>query len=157
MLPLSRIIPLMLLAFVTLAFALAPDVARAVVTPPTTATPTVSATQLTGINKLHQKTFTEWKTDYDALRQSVLYNWVDWSQDGCSTPSYVPEASVEELKEKFLYGCLRHDMVSRTLPIVDAGTGRIWNERNRLASDEKFKNDNLAACAAAYPDGQDTI
>ena len=156
MLQLSRIIPLVLLAFVMFAFALAPDMARAEITSPTPGIPTVLATQLTGINKLHDKAHAVWKAEYNTLRKNVVYNWVDWSQDECSTPWYVPEAAVKEFEEKFLYGCLRHDMASRTLPIVDAGTGRIWNERNRLASDEKFKDDNIDACAVAYPDREDS-
>ena len=106
-------------------------------------------------------TVANWESQYDVMRRQVVHNWVDWSQDGCSAP-WIATAlaeittSVADYNEVFHYGCLRHDMMWRMLPIVDGGTGRIWNERNRLAADEKFKDDSIDACTAAYPDRQDS-
>ena len=50
--------------------------------------------------------------------------------------------------------CLRHDLTWRTLPVIDDGTGRVWNERNRWVADEKFRDDSLGACAYWYPNWQ---
>ena len=38
----------------------------------------------------------------------------------------------------------------RSLAVADAGTGRVWNERNRLVADRGFRADNYAACAELY-------
>ena len=102
--------------------------------------------RLAQLNILKGKSVADWQTQYDSLRRGALYNWVDWSQDWCSSP-----LPVTPYIGTFTPGCLRHDMMWRTLPIVDAGTGRVWNERNRLAADNQFKNDMYASCRAGYP------
>lgn len=99
------------------------------------------------LNILHGLTRVKWQADYDTLRMDPQYNFVDWSQDNCSSPWYVPGI----YDGVFEYGCLRHDMMWRTLPVTDAGTGKVWNERNRLAADRKFRSDNYDACNTRYP------
>ena len=112
--------------------------------------------QLYGLNTLRRMTVANWESQYNVLRRQVVHNWVDWSQDGCSAP-WIATAlaeittSVADYNEVFHYGCLRHDMMWRTLPIVDGGTGRIWNERNRVVADEKFRSDNNDTCYVDYP------
>jgi hypothetical protein len=71
---------------------------------------------------------------------------MDWSQDACSTPKFVPNW----YNDDFNGGCLRHDLMWRSLAVADAGTGRVWNERNRLVADRGFRADNYAACAELY-------
>ena len=88
-----------------------------------------------------------WEDQYDSLRRELAYRWVDWSQDECSSPWIV---RVLQFDDNFQYGCRRHDMMWRTLPAIDNGTGKVWNERNRLAADRTFQADNLAACAEDF-------
>ena len=47
----------------------------------------LASTRLTGLNTIVALTVPEWETQYDELRTSTTYNYVDWSQDKCSTPS----------------------------------------------------------------------
>ena len=106
---------------------------------------TVPSNSLDQLNTLKGKTIAEWSDQYDSLRKQVKYNWVDWSQDKCSSP--VP---LTPFLGTFTPGCLRHDMMWRTLPIADAGTGKIWNERNRLAADNQFQSDLRTSCRTTY-------
>ena len=78
---------------------------------------------------------------YDDLRTDPRYYWADWSQDGCSSPDWVPDFFTMDYPE----ACLRHDLTWRTLPVIDDGTRRVWNERNRWVADEKFRDDSLGA------------
>lgn len=101
--------------------------------------------QLRQLNLLNGYTYQKWQTSYTSLRKNPTYNWMDWSQDGCSGINPIGYHS------KFHHGCLRHDLSWRTLPIIDAATGRIWNERNRYIADSQFKTDAFAYCDEAYP------
>lgn len=101
--------------------------------------------QLRQLNLLNGYTYQKWRTSYTSLRENPTYNWMDWSQDGCSGINPVGYHS------KFHHGCLRHDLSWRTLPIIDSATGRIWNERNRYIADSQFKTDAFAYCDEAYP------
>ena len=38
------------------------------------------------LNTLVLKTYNDWRTNYDTYRTSSAYDWMDWSEDGCSTP-----------------------------------------------------------------------
>ena len=49
--------------------------------------------------------------------------------------------------------CLRHDFTWRTLAVIDQGTGRIWNQRNRWVADKTFQLDAFAGCNATYATG----
>ena len=42
-------------------------------------------------------------------------------------------------------------MTWRTLPIIDDGDGRIWNERNRWIADQKFLQDAYDVCNTDFP------
>ena len=97
----------------------------------------------TQLNYLVSFNYRAWSSRYDNLRKSTAYNWMDWSQDGCSVPSVVTYRS------EFKFGCLRHDLAWRTLGAIDGATGRVWNERNRYAADKKFSEDNNAYCDLA--------
>ena len=140
------ITPMMLfLLLVAVALISAPGSAVAVTTQPPD--PTVVDARLAQLSHLRSLSLTDWRSRYDTLRVNVDYNWMDWSQDGCSSPEYMQGFYNEE----FWDGCLRHDMMWRTLPVADAGTGRVWNQRNRLIADETFREDNFASCAILYP------
>ena len=95
--------------------------------------------KLIELNRLANLPYAEWRSSYNDLRQSADYQWMDWSQDGCSGPNLW-------YHDDFYYGCLRHDLSWRTLAVIDRSTGRVWNERNRYAADLRFKKDNIAYC-----------
>ena len=79
------------------------------------------------LNVILYKPYATWVADYATLRKRSEYQWMDWSQDGCSIPGVVTLG----YNTTFHEGCLRHDMMWRTLAVADRGTGRVWNERNR--------------------------
>ena len=81
-----------------------------------------------------------WKLTYNSVKQNAGYDWMAWANDGCSVPSIIGYRDV------FANGCLRHDLVWRSLGVLDEATGQVWNERNRLAADHQFKADNTAEC-----------
>ena len=85
-----------------------------------------------------------WEARYDRLRKGIANNWMDWSQDGCSGPSGTPYQS------RFKFGCLRHDLSWRTLAVIDGGSGRVWNERNRYAADKRLSTDNRDYCNETF-------
>ena len=101
---------------------------------------------LDDLNALHALSFASWQAQYNRLRLEAGFRWMDWSQDACSTPKFVPNW----YNDDFNGGCLRHDLMRRSLAVADAGTGRVWNERNRLVADRGFRADNYAACAGLY-------
>ena len=106
--------------------------------------------RLDAMNDFHDISWRQWGVRYDDLRTDPRYYWADWSQDGCSSPDWVPDFFTMDYPE----ACLRHDLTWRTLPVIDDGTGRVWNERNRWVADEKFRDDSLGACAYWYPNWQ---
>lgn len=108
------------------------------------ATTTELTTKTNQLNALVTLSYTQWRSQYDTLRKNSGHNWMDWSQDGCS-------AHFVGYGNEFKYGCLRHDLSWRTLPVIDGATGRVWNERNRYAADRKFSADNTAYCDYVYP------
>ena len=49
----------------------------------------ISHTEIAKFNSLNTlvlKTYNDWRTNYDTYRTSSAYDWMDWSEDGCSTP-----------------------------------------------------------------------
>ncbi len=110
-----RVTLLSLLAFAALALASTWDGASVSSAP----AQTVTSERIDELNTLRELPRATWTASYRTLRKDSTYNWVDWSQDGCSSPWYVPS-----IYDDFQYGCLRHDMMWRTLPVADAGTGR---------------------------------
>ena len=119
------------------------------ITPPPASVSSDSADRLEAMNAIHDLSAPSWETYYEYLRKNGELAWVDWSQDGCSTPP----VTMGIWDDDFEFGCLRHDMTWRTLPIIDEGTGRIWNERNRWIADTRFEDDNNAACNADFAGG----
>ena len=115
--------------------------------PPPTSVPDYTEDRLAAMNAIHDLPHATRETYYGYLRKSGDLAWVDWSQDACSTPP----VTMEIWDDDFQFGCLRHDMTWRTLPIIDEGTGRIWNERNRWIADARFEDDNNEACDADFP------
>ena len=113
--------------------------------PPTEAS--ITSDRLDAMNDFHDITWGAWGNQYDDLRTDPRYYWADWSQDGCSSPWWVPDVFTDDYPE----ACLRHDLTWRTLPVIDAGTGMVWNERNRYIADAKFLSDSLGACSHYYP------
>ena len=141
-----------LLVILALAFLTVPDVkadsgAGGASTTPPLVSDTVFTARLAGLNDIRLMRVGAWEEQYDSLRQSVTYNWVDWSQDECSSPWYQP---IQFYDPVFKWGCLRHDMMWRTLPVLDGGTGRIWNERNRIIADRQFQTDNRDVCSLRH-------
>ena len=132
----SKIILLALLVILASATAMAQDA--------TQATQVSISGKLRDLNSLTSYTYESWKNSYDSLRNNSVYNWMDWSNDGCFGLDIGYHTD-------FYHGCLRHDLSWRTLPVIDGATGRIWNERNRYAVDLKFQADNLARCGEANP------
>ena len=101
--------------------------------------------QLQHLNNLVLKDYIEWADGYDTLRtEDPRYQFVDWSHDNCSTPFNINVPF--GYKQKFRYACLKHDMMWRTLAVMDGATGRVWNERNRSAADTRFKKDTWDYC-----------
>ena len=92
--------------------------------------------------------YAEWSStgNYESLRDSTTYEWMDWSQDRCSSPPGLDLGYDED----FHLGCLRHDLMWRSMAIADNGRGRVWNERNRLFADKKFQQDHLDYSVAEY-------
>ncbi len=80
------------------------------------------------------------------MRTATLYQWMDWSQDGCSAPPGLDFSH----REIFKPGCLRHNLVYRTLAVTDRATGKVWNERNRFRADMQFLWDNKRECAIRH-------
>ena len=52
---------------------------------------------------------------YDGLRDGSTYDWMDWSNDGCSGPEYAHLGYGDD----FLLGCLRHDVLWRSMAVAD--------------------------------------
>ena len=134
------------LAFLTVTTVKADGAEGASASPPLVSD-TVFTTRLASLNDIRLMRVGAWEEQYDDLRQSVTHNWVDWSQDECSSPWYQP---IQFYDPVFKWGCLRHDMMWRTLPVLDGGTGRIWNERNRIIADQQFRTDNQDVCSIRY-------
>ena len=118
--------------------------------PAVLASPTMTA-KLAQIDGLRDLTYSQWKVRYDELRTDVTYNWMDWSQDGCSAPD-----ALGTYKSKFFYGCLRHDFMWRTLAVLDAAEGRVWNERNRQIADNTLRQDATTACSDSQQPSETT-
>ena len=72
---------------------------------PVYAKPNVT-TRLQHLNILRDMSLMTWSHEYDNLRLSPTYRWMDWSQDECSSPS---PGSL--WNDDFLYGCLRNDFM----------------------------------------------
>ena len=85
---------------------------------------------------------------------SAEYSWMDWSNDNCSAPWLPLVKLVTYVDEEDLFrpGCDRHDWAWRTLAVLDDGSGLVWNQRNRLAADERFPDGHLVRCDTEYGD-----
>ena len=116
-------------------------------TPSVEATPTQS-TMTRHLTAVATMSYANWSRtgNYALLRDSTTYEWMDWSQDGCSSPPGLDLGYADD----FHLGCLRHDLMWRSMAVADNGRGRVWNERNRLFADKKFQQDHLDYCAAEY-------
>ena len=90
--------------------------------------------------------YADWAEDYDTLRTATDDQSMDWSQDACSSP---PGLGLGK-KEEFHMACLHHDMMWRTLAVIDRGTGRVWNERNRYRADKQIQADTKEICRIKY-------
>lgn len=86
---------------------------------------------------------------YEGLQAGTDYDWMNWSQDGCSGPSVAHFG----YGDSFLMGCLRHDLLWRSMAVADNADGSVWNERNRLFADKLFKKDHYAFCDAEFNNG----
>ena len=134
---------------VALATVTAVTVAEGAIIPPPASVSSDAGDRLEAMNAIHDLSHATWESYYEYLRKNGELAWVDWSQDGCSAPP----VTLGIWDDDFEYGCLRHDMTWRTLPIIDEGTGRIWNERNRWIADTRFQDDSNEACNADFPEG----
>lgn len=103
-------------------------------------------TELKALNSNILMSYADWAEDYDTLRMAADAQWMDWSQDACSAP---PGLGLGR-KDEFHMACLRHDMMWRTLAVIDRGTGRVWNERNRYRADKQIKMDTKEICRIEY-------
>ncbi len=115
-------------------------------TPMVEAVPSQS-TMVRGLTILSTMSYAAWSSTgaYNQLRDSSAYDWMDWSQDGCSGPERIHSAYGSE----FLLGCLRHDLLWRSMAVADRADGSVWNERNRLFVDKRFHSDHHDYCDAA--------
>ena len=111
---------------------------------PAHAAPSVTQ-RLTDLNYIRDLSYSVWINQYDTLRLNPSYNWMDWSQDGCSSPGLA-----SAFNDAYQHACLRHDFMWRTLAVADKATRRIWNERNRWVADKGFEHDATAGCLATY-------
>ena len=111
---------------------------------PAHAAPSVTQ-RLTDLNYIRDLLYGTWAGQYDTLRTNPNYSWMDWSQDGCSSPSLASMYT-----HAYGHACLRHDFMWRTLAVADEATGRIWNERNRWVADKGLQDDATAGCNATY-------
>ena len=103
--------------------------------------------RLVVLNDIHSDDYAEWVTNYTTYKSDSTNVWMDWSEDGCSVPE--PVASLPVYREEFDYGCKRHDFMWRTLAVLDAGTGRVWHERNRYIADDRLSKDMVEICDSA--------
>ena len=122
------------------------DSASASIQNPPTLTPTQLQSRLNTFNHLVTLDYISWKAGYETNHRASQHDFMDWSQDSCSTPADVPVP----FKEAFEYACLKHDFMWRTLAAMDQGNGRVWNERNRSFSDQQFRTDINFYCEHVY-------
>ena len=113
-------------------------------TDPTT---TELRSDLDRVDELLLISYHTWEYRYDRNRKNTRYQDFDWSQDHCSLPYNINPEYVNSLRMV----CLRHDFMWRTLAVVDEGTGRVWNERNRYRADRQFQSDGHAVCLVPFP------
>ena len=99
------------------------------------------------LDRLLLITYHTWVSRYNANRTNDDFEHFDWSQDHCSVPLDLRPP----YRELFRMSCLRHDFMWRTLAVIDEGTGRMWNERNRYRADRQIESDTRAACLTEYP------
>ena len=107
--------------------------------------------RLGALNGILSDDHAEWITNYETYKSQSTNAWMDWSEDGCSVPE--PIASLPVYREEFDYGCKRHDFMWRTLAVLDAGTGRVWHERNRYIADDRLSKDMVEICDSARSSG----
>ena len=107
--------------------------------------------RLVVLNDIHSDDYAEWVTNYTTYKSDSTNVWMDWSEDGCSVPE--PIASLPVYREEFDYGCKRHDFMWQTLAVLDAGTGRVWHERNRYIADDRLSKDMVEICESARSSG----
>ena len=84
-----------------------------------------------------------WLATYETKKANAGNAWMDWSTDDCSGPS-------AGFHDEFRVACWRHDLSWRTLPVIDEASGRVWNERNRYAADQRFLMDARAQCPMSF-------
>ena len=115
--------------------------------PPVEARPTQSR-MVSDLTAIASMSYADWSASgaYGGLRDGSTYDWMDWSHDGCSGPDFAHLG----YGQAFLLGCLRHDVLWRSMAVADNADGSVWNERNRLFADTMFKEDHQAYCAANY-------
>ncbi len=118
--------------------------AQAAIQPPPVLYP-IGSIRMDHINFIRDIEYSEWVADYVEIRVNPRYSWMDWSQDGCSSPGLA-----STYNHAYLHACLRHDFTWRTLAVMDRATGKIWNERNRWTADETFKDDAVSGCNITY-------
>ncbi len=121
--------------------------------PPATRMPVLTIA-MNQINDIRDMAYSDWETEYQDTRVNPRYAWMDWSNDGCSGPDWAKGVK-RYADTAYTAACLRHDYTWRTLAVIDQGTGRIWNERNRWVADETFQKDAYRGCDAAYPQDEE--
>ena len=91
-------------------------------TPSVEATPSQS-TMTRHLTTLVTMSYADWSRsgNYASLRDSTTYEWMDWSQDGCSSPPGLDLGYADA----FHWGCLRHDLMWRSMAVSDNGGGRV--------------------------------
>ncbi len=78
----ARVALLSLLAFAAVALASTWDGAGV----PSAHAQTVTGERISELNTLRELPRATWTASYRTLRKDSTYNWMDWSQDGCSSP-----------------------------------------------------------------------
>lgn len=85
--------------------------------------------------------------EFQRMRVSAQPPWMDWTNDGCSTPF---PAGLGDTGRSFNFraACQRHDFGYRNTKLYDQRFGtHQWNAVNRLRIDRKLLADMRADCA----------
>ena len=114
---------------------------------PGTADAAPTTARLNSLNAILSDTYDAWVQNYPTHMARASNSWMDWSEDGCSVPDFAANFSISVSNAtKFIHACERHDFMWRTLAVLDAGTGRVWHERNRFVADNRLNTDLWGAC-----------
>lgn len=82
--------------------------------------PTISDLRLRNLDSLVlSRTLTQWRDEQGNF--ATGYDWMDWRGHDCSP------YSTSEHADEFEDACVRHQVLSNTLPTLDDSSGSRWN------------------------------